>query len=73
MHPRSNTALAVTTLMVFQLHLSTLLPCESWAVRYSQPLQHEAVLTKQQPGDFRRNTHCVIVKVITHYNYFWKL
>ena len=32
--------MAVTTLRVFQLHLSVLLPCEWWGRRSSQPLQH---------------------------------
>jgi len=46
----------VTTLMVFRLHLSVLLPCEWWGRIFLNHSKIEAVLIKRQPGDSPRIT-----------------
>jgi len=47
---------SVTTLRVFRLHLSVLLPCEWWGRRFLNHSNIEAVLNKRQPGDSPRKT-----------------
>jgi len=55
-HLRTYNTLTVTTLGVFRLHLSVLLPCEWWGrVGLNHP-NIEAVLIKRQPGDYTRKT-----------------
>jgi len=46
----------VTTLGVFQIHLSVLLPCEWWGGGVLNHSNIEAVLIKRQPGDSPRTT-----------------
>ena len=49
--------LAVTTLRVYQLHLSVLLPREWWGKRFLNHSNIEVVLNKQQPGESPRKTN----------------
>ena len=53
---RTKNTLAVTTLRVFRLHLSVLLPCEWWGRRFLHHSNIEAVLNKRQSGDSPRTT-----------------
>ena len=46
----------MTTLRVFRLHLSVLLPCEWWGRRFLNHSNIEAVPNKRQPGDSPRTT-----------------
>jgi len=46
----------VTTLRVFRLHLSILLPCEWWGRPFLNHSNIEAVSNKRQPGDSPRTT-----------------
>ena len=46
----------MTTLRVFRLHLSALLPCEWWGRKFLNDSNIEAVLIKRQPGDSPRTT-----------------
>ena len=48
--------LTVTTLRVFRLHLSVLLPFEWWERGFLNHSNKEAVLIKRQPGDSLRTT-----------------
>ena len=45
----------MTTLRVFRLHLSVLLPCEWWGRIFLNHSNIEAVLIRRQPGDSPNN------------------
>ena len=53
--------LAVTTLGLFRLHISVLLPCEWWGRVFLNHSNIEAVLIKRQPGDSPRTTKPILI------------